>query len=50
MALLANGTLDPLGDPILEHFVLAVQGEAKAKTDPETAWLKFIQDYPHYVD
>jgi pimeloyl-ACP methyl ester carboxylesterase len=50
MALLANGTLDPLGDPILEHFVLAVQGEAKAKTDPETAWLKFIQDYPYYVD
>lgn len=49
MALLANGTLSTLGDPVLEHFVQAAQGEAEAKTGPETAWLKFIQDYPQYA-
>ncbi len=45
MSLLADGTLDTLGDPTLEHFVEVAQGRAKARTDAETAWLKFSQDY-----
>jgi len=49
MLLLANGTLGTLGDPVLEHFVLVAQGRAKAKTDPETAWIKFTQNYPQYA-
>ena len=49
MSLLANGTLDTLGDPVLEHFVQVAQGNAKARTNAETAWLKFILDYPRYA-
>ncbi len=50
MSLLANGTLDTLGDPVLEHFVQVAQGRAKARTDAETAWVKFTEDYPHYAE
>ena len=49
MAMLANGSLDTLGDPILEHFVAVAQGRAEAGTTAETAWIKFIRDYPQYV-
>lgn len=49
MSLLANGTLDTLGDPVLEHFVQVARGRATAGTDPETAWIKFARDYPHYA-
>ena len=50
MSLLANGTLGTLGDPVLEHFVQVAQGKAKARTDTETAWIKFSQDYPNYTE
>ncbi|MDH3465690.1 MAG: alpha/beta hydrolase [Gammaproteobacteria bacterium] len=50
LSALANGILDSLGDPLLEHFVMASQGKVQAKTDPEVAWLKFIKDYPHYKE
>ncbi len=50
MSLLANGSLDTLDDPALEHFVAVAQGKAKAETDPETAWVKFIRDYPQYAE
>lgn len=50
LSALANGMLDSLGDPVLEHFVKASQGKVRAKTDPEVAWLKFIKDYPHYKE
>jgi triacylglycerol esterase/lipase EstA (alpha/beta hydrolase family) len=46
MSLLADGTLDTLGNPVLEHFVEVAQGRAKAETDAETAWQKFSRDYP----
>jgi triacylglycerol esterase/lipase EstA (alpha/beta hydrolase family) len=49
MSMLADGTLDTLGDQTLEHFVEVAQGRAEAKTDAETAWLKFSQDYPRYA-
>ena len=49
MALLANGTLDPLGEPTLEHFVAVAQGREAASTDAEKAWLKFSYDYPDYA-
>jgi hypothetical protein len=45
--MLANGTLDPLGDPLLEHFVQVAQGRAEASTDAEVAWQKFSTDYPN---
>jgi pimeloyl-ACP methyl ester carboxylesterase len=50
MALLANGTLDPLGEPTLEHFVAVAQGRETASTDAEKAWLKFSHDYPDYAE
>jgi len=50
MSLLADGTLDTLGDTTLEHFVDVAQGRAEAATDAETAWLKFSRDYPHYAE
>ena len=50
MSLLADGTLDTLGDKTLEHFVEVAQGRAEAKTDAETAWLKFRQDYPAHAE
>lgn len=50
MSLLANGTLNTLGDPILEHFVLVANGLAKATTDPETGWLKFSRNYPQFTN
>ena len=49
MLLLANGTLGTLGDPVLEHFVQVARGKAKARTDPETAWIKFSQEYPQFT-
>jgi hypothetical protein len=49
IALLANGTLDTLGDPVLEHFLQVAHGRAKASTDAETAWMKFVLDYPDYA-
>ncbi len=45
---LASGTLNTLGSSELERFVEVAQGKAKAKSDPETAWLKFVKDYPQY--
>ena len=48
MSLLANGTLDTLGDPVLERFVEVTQDRAGAKTDAESAWIKFTRDYPQY--
>jgi pimeloyl-ACP methyl ester carboxylesterase len=50
MSLLADGTLDTLGEPTLEHFVEVAQGRAEARTDAETAWLKFSRDYPNYSE
>jgi hypothetical protein len=50
MSLLADSTLGTLDDTTLEHFVEVAQGRAKARTDAETAWLKFSQDYPHYAE
>jgi hypothetical protein len=50
MALLANGTLNPMGEPSLEQFVAVAQGKEKALTDPEKAWLKFNRDYPRYAE
>jgi len=45
---LASGTLYTLGSPVLERFVEVARGKAKAKSDPETAWIKFVSDYPQY--
>lgn len=50
MLLLAKGALDPLGKPSLEHFVAVAQGRAEAQTPPETAWLKFVRDFPWYLE
>jgi pimeloyl-ACP methyl ester carboxylesterase len=50
MSQLADGTLGTLGIEALEHFVEVVQGRAEAETDAETAWVKFIQDYPRYAE
>jgi hypothetical protein len=50
MALLANGTLNPMGEPSLEQFVAVAQGKEKALTDPEKAWLKFSRDYQRYAE
>ena len=50
MSLLANGTLGTLEDPVLEHFVQVALGRAKARTDAETAWIKFSRDYPQYAE
>ena len=48
MSLLADGTLDTLGDKTLENCVAVAQG--RARTDAETAWLKFSQEYPRYAN
>lgn len=46
LSLLADGTLETLGIPVLEHFVDVAHGRAQAESDVETAWLKFQRDYP----
>ncbi|MGI9294128.1 MAG: alpha/beta fold hydrolase, partial [Pseudomonadales bacterium] len=45
-----SGRLEYLGNPTLERFVKVSQGKAKAKTDVERAWSKFVKDYPRYSD
>lgn len=49
LAALANGTLGTLGSAELQRFVKVAQGQAEAKSDAETAWRKFISDYPNYA-
>ncbi len=44
----ASGKLEYSGSPSLERFVEVAQGKASARTDVETAWSKFIEDYPRY--
>ncbi len=44
----AGGKLEYSGSPSLERFVEVAQGKASARTDVETAWSKFIEDYPRY--
>lgn len=48
MSALATGTLNPMDLPVLEHFVDVAQGKAKPETDAETAWQKFIHNYPRF--
>lgn len=48
MSALATGMLDHLDHPVLEHFVNVAQGNAKPETDTETAWQKFIHNYPRF--
>jgi pimeloyl-ACP methyl ester carboxylesterase len=50
MSMLAEGALGTVDIPTLEHFVAVAQGRARAKTDAETAWVKFSQDYPRYAE
>ena len=45
---LANGRIDTFESPVLESFVAVAQGKAKAKSEVEIAWLKFVKDYPQY--
>jgi len=47
---IANGTLDSIGHPDLEHFVAVSKGRAKARTEIERLWLKFVEDYPDFGD
>ncbi len=45
MEAMASGSLAPT-HPVQEHFVRAVRGEVAPDIAAETAWIKFIRDYP----
>ena len=45
MDAIASGALTPL-DPSQQHFVRAVNGDLEPNSAIETAWIKFIREYP----
>ena len=45
MEAMAAGDLVPF-HPSQSHFVKAVRGEVRAENEVETAWIKFVHDYP----
>jgi uncharacterized protein YifE (UPF0438 family) len=46
---LSSGKLDAV-EQRQAHFVKVSQGKAKALNVVETAWLKFVRDYPEIID
>jgi uncharacterized protein YifE (UPF0438 family) len=45
MEAIASGALEPM-HPSQEHFLRAARGEVSAEGPAETAWIKFVRDYP----
>ena len=43
---LINGSLNYQDSPVLERFVNVAKGKVAAISEAETAWLKFMRDYP----
>ncbi len=46
-----NGTFKPfITDPENEHFIRVARGEAKASTEGEKEWMKFMREYPEFFN
>ena len=49
LAALSSGKIDAVNQ-MQAHFVQVSQGKAEAQTIADTAWLKFVKDYPELIN